>query len=80
MQIQQLQYSKEDLVQIARNSLPYPILAYCKSLHNNKIIVVQVGHKNNVPKKFSFLLQLHIHFLSAMLELRNTFSTNTQNK
>jgi hypothetical protein len=33
-------------------------------------------HTNNIiPHTSTFLLQLHIHVHSAMLELRNTFST-----
>lgn len=60
--------------------MPYPVLAYRKCLHNNKIIVVQKWHKNNVPKKFCLLFQLHIHFFPAMLELRKSFSSSAENK
>jgi hypothetical protein len=52
-------------------------MSYIESKKNKKLPIYslsETSHKHHTPY-INFLRQLHIHFLSAMLELRNTFST-----
>jgi hypothetical protein len=53
-------------------------MSYIESKKNKKLPIYslsETSHKQHHIPYINFLPQLHIHSLSAMLELRNTFST-----